>query len=1097
MKKVFLHLALVLFFPLSLSAQHNQYGNHFITNYPREQYDAEPQNWSVVQDSRGVIYVGNLGSVLEYDGASWNRIPNDNGSYVRSMSVDGQGRIYVGNVGDFGYLKPDQQGGLHYVSLTPEMNTTFQDVWNVYTHGDTVYFSTFKYIFRYRGDSLLDTIPAGSSYHFLDFLVNGTLYMGDYKNGLMKLKDGRVVQVAGGHFYREKDIFALLPYDQDQLLVGTREGLYIYQTSSGRSCSIEKLGKGFGHLNEYIRSVQLYGGMRLSDGNFAFYSLDDGLVVADSQTGTIRYHYSDDNGLQDPTVITAFENQQGNIWLGLNNGISQIEYHSPIRHFGREAGLKGIPTDVISYSSKRFVATTMGIFLQQAGEEGQPLFRKLPDINTQVRDLMVFDTPGEDNKRLLAGTYQGIYDITDPQNVYQLDGGKNRDFYKTNRLIQSAYFPNRLYAVWTGGLVLIEYLGNGQWKEIGRDRDIEPNLTYIQEENDTTLWAGSDMSGILKIHVPADVSASKEEKYLKHVKTHVYDTAHGLPSMDFNKVIRAGDRIYYLTRDGFYRYDGKDDFFVRDTLFDGRYLGKHVRFFSLNSNQTYWVIFSEPGSTNEELEQFVVENESLIISNMAFKRMGMTNFQGIYTQAGHTWLPTANGLYSYNHRYQRDYGRSYPALIRQVAIDSDSALFKGTFYEDTLHYQVGMTQPGPLHYNLPYKYNDLSFAFSAPYFEREEALRYSYRLDGYDDQWSGWSEKNTKEYTNLDEGHYTFLVKARNIYGKESRTARFEFFVEPPWYRSYWAYLGYILLALGLIMLIVNWYTRRLKKEKERLEQLVQKRTREVVAQKEEIEAQRDEIARKNMDITDSIEYASKIQNAVLPQDDQKDQIMPEHFILYRPRDIVSGDFYWISRKNGQLFVIAADCTGHGVPGAFMSMLGISLLNEIVNRHEVTRANQVLNELRKEVKRTLKQTGKEGEAKDGMDMALAMVDQKNMQMQYAGAYNPLYLFRDGELIQYKADRMPIGIYIKEEPTFTNHLIELRKGDTFYIFSDGYTDQFGGSEVTKFKTQRLKRLLTSIQQETMDGQKKILERTLEEWRGDHEQLDDILLIGVRL
>ena len=265
----------------------------------------------------------------------------------------------------------------------------------------------------------------------------------------------------------------------------------------------------------------------------------------------------------------------------------------------------------------------------------------------------------------------------------------------------------------------------------------------------------------------------------------------------------------------------------------------------------------------------------------------------------------------------------------------------------------------------------------------------------------------------------------------------------------------------------------------------------------EQIENQRDEIAKKNKDITDSIEYASKIQNAVLPSEDITVDIMPDHFILFRPRDIVSGDFYWINQKDGMLYIIAADCTGHGVPGAFMSMLGVSLLNEIVNKHHVNQANEVLNALRDEVKRTLKQTGKEGEAKDGMDMALALVDMKNMKMQFAGAYNPLYLFRDGELHQYKADRMPIGIYIKEKDSFTNHEIDLKPGDTFYLFSDGYQDQFGGEDGSKFKTKRLKELLTSMQDKTMEEQRKILDTTLDEWRGNYEQLDDIILIGVRL
>jgi len=1097
MKKVLLYLAVFFYLPLSLPAQHNQQGNHFITNYPRKQYDAEPQNWSVVQDNRGVLYVGNLGYVLEYDGASWTRIPNANGSYVRSMSVDRKGRIYVGNVGDFGYLKPDPQGGLHYLSLTPQMDTTFQDVWNVYTHKDTVYFSTFKYIFQYQGDSLMHAIPVGSNYHFLDFLVNGTLYLGDYKKGLMKLKEGRVVSSPGGTYYQEKDIFAMLPFDQDKLLVGTREGLYIYHSASGQSHSVDRLGKGFARLNEYIRSVQLYGGLRLSDGNLAFYSLNDGLVVVDSQTGRIQYHYSDDNGLQDPTVITAFESQCRNIWLGLNNGIAQIEYHSPIRHFGKEAGLKGIPTDVIPFAGKRYVATTMGVFRQEVGTAGQPIFSKISGINSQVRDLMVFDPPGKGSKRLLAATYQGIYDITDPQNLNKLDGKKSQDFYKTNHLIQSTYCPRRLYAVWTAGLVLFEYEDGGGWREIGRDRNIDANLTYLEEENDTTLWAGTDMSGILKIYIPCEASSSEDEKYLENLKPQVYDTAHGLPSMDFNKVFRVGNRIYYLTRDGFYRYSRPNDCFIRDTLFDGRYLGKHVRFFSRAREKAYWVIFSNPGSSDEKLEQVELKGDSLIIKNMAFKRMGMTNFQGLYRDEAHYWIPTANGLYTYNGHFKRDYGTSYSALIRKVAIGFDSTLFRGTYYQDTLQYHVSLSQPAQLQYDLRYKYNDISFVFSAPYFEKEEALRYSFRLEGYDDQWSSWGAKNTKEYTNLDEGRYTFMVKARNIYGNESHPARFEFTVQPPWYRSLWAYLGYILLAFALVVVIVQWYTRRLKKEKERLEHIVQERTREVVAQKEEIESQRDEIANKNQDITDSIEYASKIQNAVLPQDDQKDKIMPEHFVLYRPRDIVSGDFYWISRKNGQLIVVAADCTGHGVPGAFMSMLGISLLNEIVHRQEVTQANQVLNTLRNEVKRTLKQTGKEGEAKDGMDMALTIIDQKHMKMQYAGAYNPLYLFRQGELIQYKADRMPIGIYIKEKSTFTNHTIDLMQGDTFYIFSDGYPDQFGGSEGSKFKTKRLKQLLARIQDESMADQKKILHSSIDDWRGDYEQLDDILLIGVRI
>ena len=244
-----------------------------------------------------------------------------------------------------------------------------------------------------------------------------------------------------------------------------------------------------------------------------------------------------------------------------------------------------------------------------------------------------------------------------------------------------------------------------------------------------------------------------------------------------------------------------------------------------------------------------------------------------------------------------------------------------------------------------------------------------------------------------------------------------------------------VIVVAIIIIVIVKIYTRRLEQEKIRLEQIVKERTLEVVKQKEEIEHQRDEISAKNKSITDSIEYASRIQTAILPSQEYAQEILPEHFILFRPRDIVSGDFYWITQKDNLLVVIAADCTGHGVPGAFMSMLGVSFLNEIVNRHEIRSANIILNNLRSDIKKTLGQEGKEGEAKDGMDIALCIVDTENMKMQFAGAYNPLYLFRNNELIETKADRMPIGIYIKEKDSFTNHEIDLQKDDVFYIFSD--------------------------------------------------------------
>ena len=271
------------------------------------------------------------------------------------------------------------------------------------------------------------------------------------------------------------------------------------------------------------------------------------------------------------------------------------------------------------------------------------------------------------------------------------------------------------------------------------------------------------------------------------------------------------------------------------------------------------------------------------------------------------------------------------------------------------------------------------------------------------------------------------------------------------------------------------------------------------MGQRDEIQAQRDLVMRQKEEITDSIHYAKRIQRAVIPTDTMAASLLPDHFILFRPRDIVSGDFYWMTKKDGKIIIVAADCTGHGVPGAFMSMLGVSFLNEIVNKLDKPEAHIILNNLRNYVKITLDQTGKEGEAKDGMDIALTIFDPEKMTVEFAGAYNPLYVCRPGEaeIIEIKADKMPIGIYIKEKDSFTNNLVELKKGDNFYIFSDGYVSQFGGEDGRKFMSKKFKEVLMTIYQRPMLEQRDILDRMLDDWRGAIPQVDDILVIGVRV
>lgn len=263
-----------------------------------------------------------------------------------------------------------------------------------------------------------------------------------------------------------------------------------------------------------------------------------------------------------------------------------------------------------------------------------------------------------------------------------------------------------------------------------------------------------------------------------------------------------------------------------------------------------------------------------------------------------------------------------------------------------------------------------------------------------------------------------------------------------------------------------------------------------------ELERQRDEIARQKKEIIYSLQYASLIQSALLPADNLLERYLPDNFVLYLPKDIISGDFYWLAERNDSILFAAADCTGHGVPGALMSILGITFLNEVLQERCHLKANRILNQLREKIMKALHQTGEAAKSKDGMDIAMCIYKPNTGELQYAGANNPLYLIRKNELEEVRPDKMPIGISGIEELSFSNHVLKMIPGDTIYLFSDGFADQFGGPMGKKFKYRPFKELLLKIHKIPLEEQKEILINEIAEWKGDLEQVDDILIMGVR-
>lgn len=406
--------------------------------------------------------------------------------------------------------------------------------------------------------------------------------------------------------------------------------------------------------------------------------------------------------------------------------------------------------------------------------------------------------------------------------------------------------------------------------------------------------------------------------------------------------------------------------------------------------------------------------------------------------------------------------------------------------------------------SFSFRENHLSFEFAGFWYQSPENILYRYKLQNYDYDWSRPTQSRSVTYSNLPPGSYQFVLEVSHEPGiwTSSPQAAYTFKIRPPIHKTWW-FISISLIIIGSsIYLAIKARFAKLKRDKEILEKEVVKRTATIQQQKEEIESQRDYvikqhdfISKQNQNITSSIQYASRIQTAIFPPIEGMQQILGDCFILNRPMEIVSGDFYWVAQKDDEIILAVADCTGHGVPGAFMSVLGTSLLNKIIINSSCCQPEMLLNLLREEIKVALRQTGKFDEAKDGMDMALVQYNKKSLVLNFAGANNPAVIIRNSQLITLPCDRMPIGIHPKEKP-FSSETIQLETGDMLYLFSDGYSDQFGGSDYRKFFLKRFKELLLSIAPLSCDEQRSTLDKIMDDWKAGNHQNDDILVVGIR-
>lgn len=1053
-----------------------------------QDYNALEQNWDITQDNRGIMYFGNNHGVLEYDGVEWRMIRVSNGTTVKSLASDNNGQVYVGAQDEFGYVESDSTGQLTYISLSDQLDDSigyFDFIWSTHAIPEGIIFQARDYVFIWKNDSL-QVIHSEDPVHE-SFCVNGSIYLQLLGVGITRLKTDQFIPVREGEIFSDIFIYGMVPLSPGKVLIVTDyDGLYIMDVdeNSGEVMGISRIHT---RIEKLLDQVEIYNVIKIDENRISLGTWGNGVIIMDTTWNlvTILDKYA---GLQDQIVQEQFVDMNGNFWLALSNGISRIEINSPITSFTDINGLPGAVQSVTRFNNTIYVATLRGLFYL----DQESLAERLTGIKTPVFkvvegmeemecwNLITFKNEGEEILLVVMNT-----------NVMQIDRNNKRDIVLEEvpwTLYQSKLDPARVYVGLESGLASI-YRSNGKWIKEGRIEGIDEEITQLSEDFLGNLWLGTPEINVTKVNILAF-----ENNRIKDISITRYDSSYGLPEGPFVFSQTIGP-LNVATDKGIYKYVAHENRFVPDSAFgnqfaDGsRYIHRMIR----DEDTDIWmVVASEGGEKPYEVGYLkAVNNNQYEWIAGPFEKISENLIHAIFIDDQQVvWLGGSDGLFRYDRKIKKDYEIPYWAYLRSINLSEGQKIFGGTYFNE-----IGLNileQPDILKPILPFSNNSLVFNYAAQSGEDELFLRFSYFLEGNDTKWSEWSPETKKEYTNLYEGKYVFHVKAKNIYNHESNEAVYEFTILAPWYRKWWAFILYVILATAIVYVIVKLYTRQLR-------QIIKERTAEVVRQKDEIELQKEEIEEKNKDIMDSIKYAKKIQTALLPPEQDMSRFELDGFILFLPRDIVSGDFYWIGQKNGKAITVAADCTGHGVPGAFMSMLGITFLNNIIGGAEDVKANEILNELRRQVIKHLRQKGQEGEQKEGMDLALHIINKEKNRIEFSGANNPLILVRNDEIIQVKADRMPIGIHEYADRPFQNNKMKVFEGDVLYTFSDGFQDQFGGPDKKKFMIKKLKELFLEIYKKPMDQQKEILRTTFFSWikTGGTEQIDDVIVIGIRI
>jgi ligand-binding sensor domain-containing protein/serine phosphatase RsbU (regulator of sigma subunit) len=788
-------------------------------------------------------------------------------------------------------------------------------------------------------------------------------------------------------------------------------------------------------------------------------------------------------GLLNPYVTSIVEDKFGNIWLGTHDGLVCYDGKS-FTTFSTKQGLvdNSIRCITEDKSGNLWIGTTAGVSRYTTDPSGK-LEKAFFVSYTTAQGL------AQNNVRSIVEDNEGNIWFGTNEGGVSCYNGKSFTTYTTKQGLANnivfSILKDKSGNLWfgTNGGGVSRYDGKS-FLTFSTQQGLANDVIYsMVEDEQGVIWFGTNwgFSG-LKFQSSL-VDGKKEVKGAGTMKINnqdlkgclpvweIYNNRTGYPIKDLNTNSMCITKVGFLS-------DNKQERDGVGIIWGGCGDNKLIRF--------------DPSAVNKNLDPPKVLIHSIKINNSTICWYDLVRSSNKPKNDGFSDNEIKNNEDSVIRTQQER--MTFGRLLSEQERDTMKHQFRDIEFD-------GITKwhPIPEKLVLPYANNNVTFDFAAIETDRNFLVRYQFILEGYDNDWSPVTDKTSATFGNIREGNYVFKVKAKTTFGGWTAPITYSFKVLPPWYRTWWTYSGCVILVIGFLYFVYRRRTESFRRDKERLEQTIQERTIEVEKKAIEIEKQKEVIEQKNRKITDSINYAKHIQDSLLQSEEEIHKHLQELFIYYQPKDIVSGDFYWFSHTQNKLVIAVADCTGHGVPGAFMSMIGNILLNEIVNDLGFIEPGKILDELHKGIYKSLQQHLTLEQAQDGMDISLCVIDKDKNTLSFAGAQNSLYVLKNGNLEIVKADIYSIGgrQHIKKgtvRNSFKTHIISLEKGMIFYMLSDGYTDQFGSSERRKFGSTPFKEMLLGMAGLTMAQQKNTIQERFENWKGDFAQTDDVLILG---